>query len=203
MVRYTDRNKTPLAYHTFFRFVALPLGILVTLGNIFEELGYFKEFQLHPGDLLYALTVIDLIFFLTDLALLVVCVVGLFRWAAYGWYAVMIHLPLTVVYRLYIVIIFYLYDVPDISMAEASLIAVVIFYPLVAVYYFKRKALFFPSAQQPETLPAPEEFSLAQPLQASSPQAAFCRKCGQSLPSGASFCSRCGTPVKIETPPFQ
>ncbi len=86
MVRYTDRNKTPLAYHTFFRFVALPLGILVTLGNIFEELGYFKEFQLHPGDLLYALTVIDLIFFLTDLALLVVCVVGLFRWAAYGWY---------------------------------------------------------------------------------------------------------------------
>lgn len=203
MVCYTDRSKTPLAYHNFFRFVALPLGILVTFGNIFEELSYFKDFQLRPSDLLYFLTVIDLIFFLTDLALLVVCIVGLFHWSPYGWYAVMIHLSLTVVYRLYIVIVFNLYDIPDVSMADASLISAVIIGILVAIYYFKRKPLFFPSSQDPEAPLDPEAFSPAQPPQASSPPVAFCRKCGQSLPSDGAFCPRCGMPIKRETPQFK
>lgn len=202
MVRYTDRNRTPLAYHTFFRFVALPLGILGTFRNIFEEIGYLQDPLIRSDSLLHTLTVSELLFFLTDLALLLVCFIGFFYWSRYAWYAVMIHFPLAVVYRLYVVVISSQFAFFNLSLAESSLIAAVVVGGLIEFYYFKRKPLFFPAAQETQPLPEVEELPPAE-QQAPPPQAAFCRRCGQNLPPDGAFCPRCGLPVKHETPQFK
>lgn len=203
MTRYTDKARTPLAYHTFFRYVALPLGILTTFANIFQEFGYFNDFQIQPGSVLYSLFITELLFYFIDLALLLVCFVGFFHWSRYAWYSTMIHLVLAVIYRLYVLVFFAVYNPTETSSAVSDLIAALLLCVLLGIYYWKRKPLFFPVPPDSETSPGTEPTLSSPSLPGDSPRAIFCRKCGQRLPPDGAFCPQCGTPIKRETPQFK
>lgn len=189
MKTYHDKDTTPLAFHTFYRWVCLPLGFLSTLGNLAQLR------TLYPTAANF-----DKFVCLVDLVLIVVCFVDFTRQRPLAWYAVITRLWLLVGYSTIILLVCMINAPQAIGTALGQLIAVSIYGILCGVYYLKRKPLFVPDvAQSSETSGAPHlPAEDTTTHQTATPPIAFCRKCGNELLPGSNSCSSCGTLVAKE-----
>ena len=128
---------------------------------------------------------------------------GLFMETAYGWYANMLYILLGTAYNLYLAIWSFLYNAEQFMTQLPARVVCLPFLFLTAIYYIKRKPLFFPqkynvaptvSVSEPANVPSePAETPLAA---AQIPTAVmnFCPNCGKRLKPDYSFCPNCGTP---------
>ena len=189
MKQYYSRLEAPLAFHKFFWYVSLPIGFLVTLGNLVEEISGMVFFNW-----IYA---IEIGFFLANLSLTLLCFVGFFKWKSYAWRSVMILLPTTVANNIFIVIVYALFLPSQIGTSIGRLVGVIIYAILVGIYYKKRRPLFFVRSQDATGAPTNTEEKIPEGLPTTdlTLQAKYCRKCGFLLLEGSIFCSRCGTPI--------
>lgn len=133
MRKYTDLETTPLKFHTFIRFVFFPLGMLVTLANIFLLLPYI-------GTNFVALvaTPLYIAYFAASLA----CVVGFGKWKSYSWYALLWALGLRVVDQLLASGLDFYAGISPSDIAS-EIIGSLVANGLILLYYYKRRALFF------------------------------------------------------------
>lgn len=134
MKTYTDRNTAPLVFHEINRFVRIPVSICYLL---------LTTFFLFPGLTYPMLGNIDLFFTFAFLVLLVVAFLGCRHWKPSAWYAFIALSAVGIIYNiLYLRLAWYLE-----SLVFAIRIVNIIFDVCVIIYYFKRKPLFFQSAQ--------------------------------------------------------
>lgn len=155
MRKYTDLETTPLKFHTFIRFVFFPLGMLVTLANVFLLLPYM-------GTNFAALVAVPLYiaYFIASLA----CVIGFGQWKSYAWYALLWALGLRVVDQLLASGLDFYAGVSSLDIAS-EIIGCLIANGLIFLYYYKRRALFFraETSQPAEPAKAPESASDSSP----------------------------------------
>lgn len=191
MKYYLDENTTPLAFHAFLKWVSLPLGILMTIG----DLSTLSRSYLPSGWI-----TIESVVSWIDLVLMVVALVGLIRMGGFGWMALMAHLALGAGYSLAVMGLVAQYDAPDaMSMAVSNLFMSLVYGGLVGLYYMKRRYLFFPEKVPPELRQTREESPAREPAPPA-PSTIFCDHCGARLLPDSLFCSRCGARVKGEDP---
>lgn len=134
MKTYTNRNTAPLVFHEINRFVRIPVSICYLL---------LTTFFLFPGLTYPMLGDIDLFFTVIFLILLIVAFLGCKDWKPSAWYAFIALSAVGIIYNiLYLRLAWYLE-----SLVFAIRIVNIIFDVCVIIYYFKRKPLFFQSAQ--------------------------------------------------------
>lgn len=155
MRKYTDLETTPLKFHMFIRFVFFPLGMLVTLANIFLLLPYI-------GTNFVALISVPLYiaYFISSLA----CVIGFGQWKSYAWYALLWALGLRVVDQLLVAALNF-YSGISAQTIVSNILGSLIANGLILLYYYKRRALFFraETSQPAEPAKAPESASDSSP----------------------------------------
>ena len=131
-MKYYSIESTPLKWHTFYRYVTMPLGVITGIINL---IGFITTMD----NLFY---LIDIAFMLVQTACCAAAFVGFFRWKSYAWYAVMINLACIVVYEI-IGLIVTVFSAGDVAYSIGSVIGSTAVSILIAVYYNKRKPLFF------------------------------------------------------------
>ena len=163
MRKYTDLETTPLKFHTFIRFVFFPLGMLVTLANIFLLLPYI-------GTNFVALvaTPLYIAYFAASLA----CVVGFGKWKSYSWYALLWALGLRVVDQLLASGLDFYAGISPSDIAS-EIIGSLVANGLILLYYYKRRALFFRPIVPQSVTPAEPEPKPSQTSSNSAPSSPF------------------------------
>ena len=144
MKRYYNEAETPLKFHKVYHYLVMPYTCLTGLFGLFDYAIYADTLtNLQYADLgfLVAFTVLGAIIFL-----------GFYSLSGYAWYCVMAFLGLKLL-RPLIAICITLLTYPDQVLSSLSYWATdLIISPLIALYYIKRKPLFF----QPKPVPSPK-----------------------------------------------
>ena len=138
-MKYYSIKGTPLAFHNFFRFFSLPMGILITINQLITECDMVYDIGIELVWLLY----IDIFFYITHIVLCTTCFIGFFKWESYSWYCVFAFQIIGILYDCYSIIVTSIYLPDNTAMYVASLLGRVIILWLTGIYYFKRKPLFF------------------------------------------------------------
>ena len=172
MKRHYIKEKTPLKYHKFCRWVALPLSILFNLATVITTLGTAELNWGHAIDLGFNIL-------LTLLAL--IAFVGFFRWSPASWYAIVGAEVCGIVYRAVVLAVIARFTPDEIDSALGELLGYTVVAVLIIIYYVKRRPLFFP-----------QEVPVQMECGSDTASVLFCRKCGERLSEGSRFCSRCG-----------
>jgi len=179
--QYYDKETTPLKYHTFMRYVGLPLSILTSISNIVTSWP-------GPGEF-HAFYLIDFGAFFISLALSIAAFVGFFKWAGYAWNCFMLNYLVNGLYRLIIVGLYAVYLPDQLASSVGSLLGFLIVAVLVVIYYWKRRPLFFQNQSSDSYATAVEpSWENTNPIQ-------YCHNCGFKLHPGSEYCSGCGTPI--------
>lgn len=138
-MKYYSIESTPLKWHTFYRYVSMPLGVITGIIAIFS--------YITTMDNLYYL--IDIFFSVVQTVCCAAAFVGFFKWKSYAWYAVMVNLANSVVYAIVSLAVTAAFG-GDVAYAVGSVIGTTAVSVLIGIYYNKRKPLFF-------GIPAPAE----------------------------------------------
>jgi hypothetical protein len=190
---YHHKEVTPLNFHRFFWYFSLPLGFLIIIGKMVNEISEMVSFNW-----LYAA---DIGFFIILLTLRLVCFIGFFKRKSYAWYGVMIFLCVGILNSVYVLIAYAIYSPDQIGTVAAQAAILLIYSILVGIYYNKRRALFFPHVDRASASNVQEALNSVEVNKTSCevlPQAKYCRECGYELSDNSVFCSRCGTKVVKE-----
>ena len=134
MKQYYSKAEAPLLFHKFMHYFILPVGMLVTLAQLFYvivDVSYF--------DLPY---LIDIGYFVFYFVSVLVCFIGFFKWKPYAWYSLMVSLSLNLLYCLILIFMYAIYLPGNISTIANNLIYSLIYAGVVGTYYLKRKFLF-------------------------------------------------------------
>lgn len=139
---YTDRSTTPLKFHYFLKFLGLPLGLLYAAST---TLLYFLAG--YSVDLFY---IVDALYQLSSLLLLLICLVGMWKWRSYGPYSLYIRQALSLIYQLYAILVYRAFGlyIGDLASSFWGTVAATIVF---AVYYQKRMPLFSSASAAQET----------------------------------------------------
>ncbi len=118
---------------------------------------------------------------------------GLFMGTAYGWYSNMLYLLLGTAYNLYLAVWSFLYNAEQFVTQLPARIVCLPFLFFTALYYIKRKPLFFPRKYQAAPMPAPAAAAAPVPLtEMPVSKGSFCVSCGKKLKDDYAFCPNCG-----------
>jgi hypothetical protein len=143
MIQYTSRDDTPLYFHKILWFAALPLGITV------KTVVSIMEICVIPN--LDAYFFVSLILLSLTTFLKIVIFIGFFGWKPYSWYAMMIHSFIGIANS----IIISFFTLQNINTENLSLglerLGSIFLTCFVMLYYWKRKPLFFNTAQDKDT----------------------------------------------------
>ena len=200
--QYHSRENTPLKFHTFIRYIALPLGMLLDFASLVKILSFYDGSNV---------LIFDLLFSLSHLALLIATFVGFFSWKPYSWYTLMSAYGLALFYRLYAIILYVSYD-QEVGTLVGQLIGTIVWAVIIGIYYYKRKPLFVPQQEAPSapsqtpytpmqnnqptthvTPPQAPQYHTQAPQYQSQAKINFCRQCGAKIIEGSSFCNKCGS----------
>lgn len=191
MDKYYDKYYTPLKYHKFLKYAGLPLSCFVTVLRLFSTV-------LQNDTMQNDLYTVDVLALFVSVIVLGVTLYGFYTWKPCGFYGVLANQGIGVLYSIYAVVV-YSALAPDMVISGVgdllgkSTVAV-----LVAVYYCKRRPLFFPEMQEaymakmfaePAAVPvvSAEDRSQGDPTR--------CRVCGEKLNMGRDACMKCGTAI--------
>lgn len=193
---YHSRLETPLAFHNFNRYFAIPVGIITLIIRFYNEFTNITDYNW--------LYIVDFIYYTLLFALTITAFVGFLKWQLYGYKSFFSYLLLQLSYYLYSIIVYIAYGLlSEISTILGSLVGVLIYIVPVRIYYKKRKLLFAPYYHKVPTTNASvtspdDQVKQKQPISPNhvEPQIMYCRKCGTTLPSSNSlYCNKCGTVV--------
>ena len=190
MNRYYFEKNTPLAFHKFFWYVSMPLGIVVLTARMIKTISEMQFFSWFIA--------MDAVFCVVLLTLEVVCFIGFFNWKPYAWYSIMAMLCVNAVYQFFVIALYALYLPDEIGIGLGSFLGFAIYAALVGTYYSKRRPLFF---QNVASGTAAGAFAANPAVQAGMggaaplPRIKYCRKCGCELVPESRFCVRCGAQV--------
>lgn len=134
--KYSVVHETPLLYHKILCYIGLPLGILMTIASIFNT---FTAEDFSSNSLYW----VDLFFLFTSLVAACVCLAGLKKLRAYAWYARMLFILLDILYDLAVVVCRIIFAPFSLSSSLVSLMITIYTSAMIALYYYKRKNLFF------------------------------------------------------------
>lgn len=138
-MKYYTIEGTPLKWHTFYRYVSMPLGVITGLIALFTNISAMDN-------IFY---LVDIFFNLVQVVCCGAAFVGFFKWKPFAWYAVMVNLGATVFYALVSLIVTIIFG-GDAAYAFGTLLGSTVSCVLIGIYYNKRKPLFF-------GIPAPAE----------------------------------------------
>lgn len=192
MKQYYNPAQTPLAFHKFMWYVSLPLAFFTLLGQMSSEFSTIEQWSW--------LYYVDFVHYIAALLLVITSFSGFFKWKSYAWYALLTYLGLQVGYCLLSVLVYASYHSEFIFYPISQLAAMLIYAIPVAIYYLKRRLLFFPEKIPLEyyAVPVPTNVDPRGGTGFSMPPIRFCRKCGSQLVEGNDFCGRCGTAIVKE-----
>lgn len=210
MKRYTNEAETPLKFHKLYHYLVIPYSCLAGVFALFD-------YAIAP----FPLTAISFTLLSTVVASVILTAIiflGFYSFSGYAWYCLIGYLFISVAEALLEICYLFLtppykelsqlvYWLPDL-MAP----------PLIALYYIKRRPLFFPQEYTAPDLTesVPESSEPIRPPLAGVPQPApqppqpagtpladdqntkvvmnFCPNCGKQLKPDYAFCPDCGTP---------
>lgn len=170
-MKYYSIENTPLKWHTFYRYFAMPVGMISGIGAVFTHIAAMDN----------AFYLIDIAFCLIQTVCCSMAFVGFFRWKSYAWYAVMINLISGIVYVIAACLVNIAVDTDQIAYSLGSVAGASVASILIMIYYNKRKSLFFGT-------PASAERDIPAGL-----PSRVCPACGASAATEDNFCSKCGT----------
>lgn len=173
-MKYYTIEGTPLKFHTFYRYVSMPLGAISAIISVFSYIATMDN----PYYL------IDIFFSLVQAVACGVAFFGFFNWKPSAWYAVMVNLANSVIYTIVVLGINIMFGTSDIAYSFGTVIGSSITSALIMIYYNKRKPLFFGT-------PAPAE----KPVYYSEP-ARVCPNCGNPVTDAGNFCTNCGSSLR-------
>ena len=127
----------PLRFHKFFRYVTLPLSMVLNVKGIIDFLPVFPVLERLPSQYrlgTYCMIVLSII----SLLLFVACIIGLFSWKRYAYRCIM---AILVVCTATEALNFFVFN-GFVEMAGLRFVGRLIYSVLVAIYYRKRNALF-------------------------------------------------------------
>lgn len=131
-MKYYSIEHTPLKWHTFYRYVSMPLGAITGIIALVTNIAAMDN----------AAYLIDIFFNLVQTVCCAAAFVGCFKWKPYAWYAIMINLVAIVVYAVVVVIITAIYG-GNVAYSMGTVLGSGISCTLIGIYYNKRKPLFF------------------------------------------------------------
>lgn len=197
--KYTSKKDTPLAWHTFTRYIRCPLGVLYILGTLIS-----LNNEAQTSELLICIDVLYLI----SVGLEVVFFIGSFNWTKYAFKAKIISLFYSIFVNFCIVSISYQSAGSSFGTVLGSCIAAYLEY----VYYKKREMLFNDSKnddvyentitheniitqsnneEMEDTVENNDESNVSK-----NSKTLYCRKCGTKLDESSIYCRKCGTKVE-------
>lgn len=173
-MKYYCIEETPLKFHTFYRYVSMPIGALTAIISVFSYIVNMDN----------AYYLIDIFFSLVQAAACATAFFGFMNWKSYAWYAVMVNLANSVIYAIVVLGINIMFATGDIAYSFGTVIGSAITSALIMIYYNKRKPLFFGT-------PAPTAHSVnfSEPVR-------VCPECGNPVTSVGNFCTNCGHALK-------
>ena len=191
MTTYTNRDTAPLTFHTFNRYVFLPLGILSTLGQMMMEYESLTSGGFYTIDLCYTIIV---------LVLGIASFYGFFGWMPYAWYSIMALRILNIVYAVFVLILWAIYLPTQVASLLGEVLGTVLASVPICIYYAKRKPLFVPAADkavEASEMPPHSETPEPEPPRPNGQTAvvSYCYRCGSKLLPESRFCNQCGAPV--------
>ena len=188
--KYTSKNGTPLAWHTFNRFVRCPLGVILTISNLIN-----LNYNAQASELLICLDIMYLI----SIGLQTAFFIGSFNWKRYAYKSIII----SEFYGMFLTFCVTAITSGSNASSIGSVLGTCIVFYFEYVYYKKREELFNDSKydnsiQQEYTInenlvDVKVEETKTQNIQNDKPL--FCRKCGRKLDPDSLFCRKCGTKV--------
>lgn len=150
MKKYNNRETAPLTYHSLFLYIGLPFSILTnalaTYNNL-TLLSYRTE--------LFIYNLLDFIF---TFALTILCCVtfwGLRKWKTYSWYTIYALISTLSLYSILVICLYAGLGIADFSEYVEPL-GKIVFSIIIAIYYWKRKGLFFNPVTNPTEAIIPE-----------------------------------------------
>lgn len=135
MKEYYNLSDTPLKFHNFFRYLSLPLGLLISIGDVSE---YFSAG--YPFSFLF---LADVLYFIAYFILALYMIIGFIKWSKTSWYCLNTYLALNTLYSFFILMFSIIYSSPQTPANITRFIAILLYSFAIYVYYQKRKPLFF------------------------------------------------------------
>lgn len=199
MDKYFDYATTPLKYHNFLRFFSMPLGLLITVVQLFNLV---PEYNASYGVVRMAYGV-DLFFVVLSAIVMGLTLYGLYTWKPCGFYGILAHHGLNVLSAVVYIVLFSMFELSEQAGSMVSnLIGNLVVSLLVCIYYLKRRPLFFENMRLEfyKNLQAmPVE---VKPVDRSGGDSTRCRVCGEKINTGRISCMKCGASIpRIPTAP--
>lgn len=199
MKKYYSETNTPLKFHKFYHYICIPLAFIKGLLSLFTTIQSIISFNF-----MYAVDIISLVL---CVVLSAIVFLEFYSFSSKGWYALMAYLVVKTLYDVICMVFFAIYA-PDIFVDRLiTSITTALLSALIALYYYKRKPLFFPAKNPieekispistpvfesvPASMPEPEPIPESKPIP--EPVIRFCTNCGANLQDGFAFCPKCGT----------
>lgn len=197
MKKYYSEIDAPLKFHKFYHYICIPLAFINGLLSLFATIQSITSFNFMYG--------VDIVSFVLCVVLSAIVFLEFYSFSAKGWYALMAYLVVKILYDVICTVVFAIY-VPDIFVDRLITCCTTIFLSaLIALYYYKRKPLFFPAKNPIEEKTSPISTPVFESAPASKPEPEptpepspepvirFCTNCGANLQDGFAFCPKCGT----------
>lgn len=207
---YNSRLVTPLKFHNFNRYFAIPFSIvcfsmlffLCIIILITRTVYPFSEYDLYDNTYLIN-CITTLACCNITLGLLIPAFIGLMRWKFYGFICLMIYLGIQLVCG--IILIFIYVDLTLQILFFIYVLAKLIYSVLVYFYYNKRKLLFASNFNDPYIIVPKTEVSVQENTRLGQkyepmtyqPNLKYCHKCGAILSPESRFCMNCGMEINI------
>jgi hypothetical protein len=142
MMKFTSKNDTPLLFHKFLWFVALPLGafghILVGINEI-RDVPYLEAYYLLLVVLMAVSSMLNIVIF-----------IGFFNWSPYAWYCIMTRCAVGIADCLVILVLSLLHLNFESMLLIVERVGSILLTCFVVYYYWSRKPLFFHREQADE-----------------------------------------------------
>jgi len=185
MKRYSNEGETPLKFHKLFHYLIIPYTCLSGFLSVLDYAFYLPALDIGSW--------VDFGYTAAVVILTAIIFLGFYSFSGYAWYCLMGYLGLRASMDLVGLVLTFLFLPEELLVnAIAVLIDILILLPI-ALYYIKRKPLFFPQKHSA----APSFEPVEPPLAADQSSAAvmnFCPNCGKALKPDYAFCPNCGTP---------
>lgn len=131
---YTSKDNTPLRFHKFTMYVALPLGFLsciIAIINLINSAGFTN-----------LLIVVDILVYVLLAVLFMIAFKGFIEWKRYGISCLKSIIVIEFIYILALVVLELVNSTDILSTNMGSLFSLLVYFIIIHVYYGKRKKLF-------------------------------------------------------------
>lgn len=190
MKKYNNRETAPLAYHSLFLYIGLPFSIITNALAAYNNLTFLSY-----GTELFIYSLLDFIFTFVLTILCCVTFWGLRKWKAYSWYSIYALISTLSIYSMLIIFLYAGIGITDFA-EFVEPIGKIIFSIIIAIYYWKRKGLFFdPETSAEDSVTIPSEQALQQEIVETSASAM-----SEPVPESAETIKETEEPSKKEHP---